>query len=50
MTLVDNFEKQSENLDIQSSVMEKSMINTTAVTVPEDQVRQLLNKVADENG
>ena len=38
MGLMDKFEKQFENLDVQSKVMDESMASTTAASTPESQV------------
>jgi len=48
--LMDRFEKQFENLDIQSSYMENAMSNTTQQFVPQDDVKTLMAKTADEAG
>jgi len=48
--LMDKFEKQFEDLDVQSQYMENSMSSTTTVTVPENQVDTLMQSVADEAG
>ena len=55
--VMDKFEQQFENLDVQVEYMENSMGQTTALTTPGDQVDELIqqvnliiNKVADENG
>jgi charged multivesicular body protein 1 len=49
-TLMDKFEKQFEDLDVQSSVMENTMSSTTTVTVPQNDVEHLMQQVADEAG
>lgn len=49
-SVMDKFEKQFEDLDVQSQVMEKTMGNSTALTTPEDQVQGLMQAVADEHG
>ncbi|KAA0191123.1 charged multivesicular body protein 1b [Fasciolopsis buskii] len=48
--LMDSFEKNFENLDVQSQVMDSTMLNTVTLTTPEDQVSGLMKKVADEAG
>ncbi|KAJ3340872.1 Charged multivesicular body protein 1a [Gonapodya sp. JEL0774] len=48
-TVMDSFEKQMENLEVQSATMEKTMQNTTASATPLDQVEQLMQQVADEH-
>jgi len=49
-TLMDKFEQQFEDLDVQSSYMENTMSQTTTTAVPQTQVDALLQQVADENG
>lgn len=48
--LMDKFETQFEDLDVQSSVMENAMSQTTTTTVPQNEVEQLMQQVADEAG
>ncbi len=48
-TAMDTFEKQFEELDVQSAVMEDAMKATNANTIPEDQVNTLMQQVADEH-
>ncbi|KAJ3180771.1 Charged multivesicular body protein 1a [Irineochytrium annulatum] len=48
--VMDKFESQFEDLDVQTGYMESSMSQTTAMTTPQDQVEELIHKVADENG
>jgi charged multivesicular body protein 1 len=51
MTMImDKFEKQFEDLDVQAQYMENSMSQTTAVSTPQDEVQSLINQVADEFG
>ena len=47
---MDKFEQQFENLDVQVEYMENSMGHTTALSTPGDQVDELLQQVAEENG
>ena len=47
---MDKFESQFEDLDVQTSYMESSMSQSTAMTTPVDQVDEFLQQVADENG
>jgi charged multivesicular body protein 1 len=47
---MDKFEQQFEDLDVQTGYMENSIGQTTAQTTPQDQVDDLIQKVADENG
>jgi len=49
-TLMDNFEKNFEDLDVQTSVMEGAMNQTTATNVPQDAVESLMKQTADEAG
>merc|ERR1712241_1228422 len=49
-TLMDRFEKDSEDLDVQTSVMEGAMSQTTATNVPQDAVESLMKQTADEAG
>merc|ERR1719346_298156 len=48
--LMDRFEKDFEDLDVQTSVMEGAMSQTTATNVPQDAVEQLMKQQADEAG
>lgn len=48
--VMDKFEKQFEDLDVQSSYMEGTMQSTTTATLPENQVDQLMHQIADEAG
>merc|ERR1712227_764210 len=48
--LMDKFEKEFEDLDVQTSVMEGAMSQTTATNVPQDAVEQLMKQQADEAG
>merc|ERR1712228_1034422 len=49
-TLMDNFEKEFEDLDVQTSVMEGAMSQTTATNIPQDSVENLMKQAADEAG
>jgi len=49
-TLMDRFEKDFEDLDVQTSVMEGAMNQTTATNVPQDAVESLMKQTADEAG
>lgn len=49
-SLMDKFEQQFEDLDVQSSYMENTMSQTTTTSVPQGDVDSLLQKVADEAG
>lgn len=48
--VMDKFESQFADLDVQTSYMESTMSDTTALATPQDQVDQLINQVADEAG
>jgi len=49
-TLMDKFEKEFEDLDVQTGVMEGAMSQTTATNVPQEGVDQLMRQAADEAG
>lgn len=46
--VMDKFEAQFSDLDVQTSYMEDAMSNTTAVSTPQDQIEQLLRQTAEE--
>jgi len=48
--LMDKFEHQFEDLDVQSSYMENTMSQTTTTSVPQNDVDHLMRSVADEAG
>ncbi|CAG0895103.1 unnamed protein product [Cyprideis torosa] len=48
--LMDKFEQQFEDLDVQSSYMENAMGQTTTTTVPQADVDSLMQQVAEEAG
>lgn len=48
--LMDKFEKQFEDLDVQSKYMEGAMASTVTTATPESQVESLMSEVADEHG
>jgi len=48
--LMDKFESQFEDLDVQSSYMENTMSQTTTTNVPQQDVDALMQQVADEAG
>ncbi|EMR11307.1 hypothetical protein PNEG_00336 [Pneumocystis murina B123] len=48
--VMDKFESQFEDLDVQSSYMENAIATSTATSAPQDEVDLLLQKVADEAG
>lgn len=45
---MDKFESQFSDLDVQTSYMEETMSNTTAVSMPQDEVEALLKQTAEE--
>ncbi|KAL3307726.1 Charged multivesicular body protein 1b [Cichlidogyrus casuarinus] len=49
-SLMENFEKQFEDLDIKSNVMEGAMDNANTLYTPIAAVNSLMQEVADENG
>uniref|UniRef100_H2YN81 Charged multivesicular body protein 1a n=1 Tax=Ciona savignyi TaxID=51511 RepID=H2YN81_CIOSA len=48
--MMDRFETQFENLDIQSHYMENAMSGTTQQFAPQDEVHMLMQKTAEEAG
>nr|KIR86736.1 charged multivesicular body protein 1 [Cryptococcus tetragattii IND107] len=48
--VMDKFESQFADLDVQTSYMESTMSDTTAMATPQDQVDSLMQQVADEAG
>ncbi|CCG84054.1 protein of unknown function [Taphrina deformans PYCC 5710] len=48
--VMDKFETQFEDLDVQAGYMEGAMNGTTATGMPTDEVDALMSKVADEAG
>lgn len=48
--LMDKFESQFEDLDVQSSYMENAMSQTTTTAIPQNDVEHLMQQVADEAG
>jgi charged multivesicular body protein 1 len=46
--VMDKFETQFADLDVQTSYMEDVMSSTTAVSTPQDQIDQLLRQTAEE--
>ncbi|XP_067613414.1 charged multivesicular body protein 1b-like [Eurosta solidaginis] len=49
-SLMEKFESQFEDLDVQSSVMENAMSDTSTTSVPQGDVDNLIQQVADEAG
>ncbi|KAI5704363.1 charged multivesicular body protein 1b [Diaphorina citri] len=48
--LMDKFEEQFEDLDVQSSYMENTMSQSVTTSVPQNDVDSLMKQVADEAG
>lgn len=48
--VMDQFEQQFEDMDVQSEYVEKTINQTTALSTPQEQVDTLIAQVADENG
>lgn len=48
--VMDQFEKQFEDLDVQTEYVEGAMSQTTSLTTPAEQVDALINQVAEEHG
>ncbi|CAE6465561.1 unnamed protein product [Rhizoctonia solani] len=46
--VMDKFEAQFADLDVQTSIMEDTMQSTTAVSTPQDQIDSLMTQMADE--
>jgi len=47
---MEKFEKQFEDLDVQTQTMENAMSSTTTMTTPADEVDTLIAQVAEEAG
>lgn len=48
--IMDRFETQFENLDVQTGVMDNTMAASSTLTTPQNQVDSLMQEVADEAG
>lgn len=46
--VMDKFESQFSDLDVQTSYMEDAMSSTTATSTPQDQIDTLLRQTAEE--
>ncbi|KAH8094821.1 Snf7 family [Cristinia sonorae] len=46
--VMDKFESQFSDLDVQTSYMEETMANTTATSTPQDEVETLMRRTAEE--
>eukprot|EP01134_Creolimax_fragrantissima_P004781 CFRG4781T1 len=49
-TIMEKFESQFEDLDVQTGVMDQAMAGAVTSSMPEDQVENLMQQVADEHG
>jgi len=49
-SVMDQFEKQFENLDVQTAYIDEAMNQSTSLTTPADQVDSLIQQVAEEHG
>ncbi|CAH8858700.1 unnamed protein product [Trichobilharzia szidati] len=49
-SLMDRFEMEFDNIDIQSKLVSSSLANTMSISTPENEVQGLINQVADEAG
>ncbi|KNC85652.1 hypothetical protein SARC_02173 [Sphaeroforma arctica JP610] len=49
-SIMEKFESQFEDLDVQTGVMDNAMSGAVTSSVPEDQVEALISQVADEHG
>lgn len=48
--VMDKFEAQFEDIDVQTQYMEGAMGNTTSMSTPQEEVDSLMQQVADEHG
>ena len=48
--LMEKFEQQVGDLDVQTSVMDEAMSATSTLTTPANEVDDLMSQVADEHG
>lgn len=48
--VMDKFESQFEDLDVQTGYLEGTLSSDTAISAPTDQVELLMSQVADEAG
>ncbi|CAH8510167.1 unnamed protein product [Schistosoma turkestanicum] len=49
-SLMDKFEREFDNMDIQSKLVSSSLANTMSISTPENEVQGLINQIADETG
>ncbi|CAI4225205.1 unnamed protein product [Auanema sp. JU1783] len=48
--LMDRFERDFENLDVQSATMENTMVGSTVMNAPQSQIDALISEAADKAG
>lgn len=48
--VMDKFESQVESLDVHTSVMDDAMSSATTLTTPQNQVDDLIHRIAEESG
>jgi len=48
--VMEKFESQFEDMNVQTAYMEGAMGDSAAISTPQDQVDSLMNQVADEAG
>ncbi|KAJ1894434.1 hypothetical protein LPJ66_005124, partial [Kickxella alabastrina] len=48
--VMDKFEQQFEDLDVQTGYMEGAIGGTTALDMPQDEVDMLIQRTADQDG
>ena len=48
--LMDKFEQQVGDLDVQTTVMDQAMSASSSMSTPEGEIDELMNQVADEHG
>uniref|UniRef100_A0A8C6SQA9 Charged multivesicular body protein 1A n=1 Tax=Neogobius melanostomus TaxID=47308 RepID=A0A8C6SQA9_9GOBI len=48
--VMDKFESQVQNLDVHTSVMDDAMSSATTLTTPQNQVDDLIHRIAEESG
>ena len=46
--VMEKFESQFSDLDVQTSIMEETMSSTTAVSTPQDEIDALMKQTAEE--
>ncbi|VDP43169.1 unnamed protein product [Soboliphyme baturini] len=48
--IMDKFEKEFQDLDVHTAVLEGSIATTTTLSAPQEQIDSLIRQVAEENG